>query len=235
MLHKVLCEMIDKEIIEDYKCFMGLDEFPEFECDYYLLDDSTGFIYGARAEYDPISRKHKLLLPANMKLPRFLLFHELTHIYDMDRFSKGDVNYDFCLTGYMEYHASQIELIAMMGTAKIENAFSFSMKNSVNNSEWSVQHYIDNKLETAKSLVKKTEKQKRLDGLDVFFNYLGLKSICSMFATDFKDENSYREFAERMSSILFMEIRKEFCGWISDIDRAVALYSHAYSAVAADN
>ena len=94
------------------------------------------------------------------------------------------------------------------------------------------QQYLDNKLDLAKKLVQEIEKQKRIDGLRAFFNFLGLKSICSMFATDFKDGYSYGEILERMSTFLLMEIRNEYSGWIFDIDRAVVLYSQAYAAVA---
>ena len=216
----------------DFKHFMRIDVFPEYDIEYYQLDNSAGFAYVGHARYDARSKKHTLLLPENLNVPRFLLFHEMTHIYDMHRYSKDDRNYDFFLTGYMEYHAAQVELMVMMGAENIDSKIAFSMKDIINNSEWSVQQYLDDKLDLAKKLVQEIEKQKRIDGLRAFFNFLGLKSICSMFATDFKDGYSYGEILERMSTFLLMEIRNEYSGWIFDIDRAVVLYSQAYAAVA---
>lgn len=55
--------------------------------------------------------------------------------------------------------------------------------------------------------------------------------MCSIFAADFKDNHSYREFVDHMSSLLFIEIRKHFTGWIADIDRAVVLYAQMFNTI----
>ena len=220
--------MID---ISEYKYFMGISSFPQFEVEYYRYSDAQDFVYASCAEYDPRTKNHKLLLPANLKPPTFIVFHELTHILDIEMLSNGDRTHDFCLTGYMEYHASQVELMALMGATTIREKLSFSMEESINYFDYTVCQYLDSKLENAKTLIVDSNHKKRCDGLGVFFNFLGLKSICSMFATDFKDNYSYQRFVDHMPSLLFMETRKHFTGWIDDIDKAVGLYAQMLNAI----
>lgn len=217
--------------ISDYKYFMGINSFPQFEIEYYRLSDSQDFIYGGRAEYDPETKSHKLLLPSNAEVPKCLFFHELTHILDMERLGNGDRAHDFCLTGYMEYHASQVELMTMMGAKTIQDELTFSMEDTINCSKWSVQQYLDNKLETAKILMLDSSHEKRCDGLGALFNFWGLKSVCGMYSIDFKDDYGYREFLNHMSALLFMKMRGCFTGWIDDVDKAIALYSQAYCSI----
>lgn len=221
--------MID---ISGYKYFMGINTFPQFEIEYYRLNDSQDFVYAGRTEYDPETKRHKLLLPSNAEVPKFLLFHELTHIFDMESLGNGNRAHDFCLTGYMEYHASQVELMTMMGAKTIREALSFSMEDAINCSKWSVRQYLDNKLETAKILILDSSLEKRCDGLGALFNFWGLKSVCSMYSIDFKDDYGYREFLNHMSSLLFMEMRDCFTEWIDDVDIAIALYSQALCSIA---
>ena len=64
----------------------------------------------------------------------------------MESLGNGNRAHDFCLTGYMEYHASQVELMTMMGAKTIREALSFSMEDAINFSKWSVRQYLDNKL-----------------------------------------------------------------------------------------
>ena len=41
-----------EKIIHDYKQFMRIDAFPEFEIEYYSLDNTTEYIYAAQAIYN---------------------------------------------------------------------------------------------------------------------------------------------------------------------------------------
>lgn len=108
-----------EKMIDNYKQFMEIDTFPEFEIQYYALDCSKDYSYGAQAIFDVKTKKHTLRLPINIEVPRFLLFHELTHILDAEKYSIGEKNHDFCLHGFTEYHASQVELMVMIGAKTI--------------------------------------------------------------------------------------------------------------------
>ena len=131
--------MID---VNEYKNFIGIDSFPAFDVQYFIPDISCDYFFGAWVNYDAIAKTHTLMLPKNYEISKFLLFHELTHISDMNMLATGDKNYDFCLSGYMEYHASQVELMVMMGAKRISDVIAFSMEELVDNSEWTVQIYL---------------------------------------------------------------------------------------------
>ena len=162
--------MID---IDDYKRFMGIDSFPEFETEYFTQDYSKDYVYGAQAVYDVETQKHTLRFPSELEVPRFLLFHELTHILDAEKYSTGEKNHDFCLQGFMEYHASRVELMVMMGAQTVNETLSFSMNEKINGCGWSVKQYVDNKLETARNLILAEDRQRRKDGLGALYNFFG--------------------------------------------------------------
>ena len=216
--------MID---IEAYKRFIGTTLFPQFTIEYFEPDLNRRYTSVAQSVFDSKTRMHVLRLPSRYETPRFLLYHELTHIYDMEVSQNGDKIHDFCLAGYMEYHASQVELMALMDAKDLDEKISFSMSNCTNYLGWTVQRYLDNKLTSASDLVGEKNQQSRILGLDVFFNFLGLKSICGMYATDFSDTFNYQPFAEVLPSLLLYEIRRDMEGWIEDVEKIVVLYSRA--------
>ena len=213
-----------------YMQFMGISTFPQFEIEYFEPDLNKEYTSFAQAVYDRERKKHTLMLPSR-ETPQFLLYHELTHMYDMERFKTGEMNYDFCLTGFMEYHASQVELMVMMGAGMVDDNISFSMNDSVNSLDLSVHQYLNSKLVAAGNCISDSTHQIRLTGLGVFYNFLGLKSVCNMYSTDFIDDFDCRKIVDRLSSILFFDIRQYMTGWITDVDKTVALYSHAVNAV----
>lgn len=214
--------MID---IETYKHFLGIATFPQYCTSFFNLDLTRDYVSAAEAVYDWTLGKHILRLPSNCDTPLFLLYHELTHIYDMDMHMNGEKNHDFCLTGYMEYHASQVELMLLMGATKINDIISFSMSDIIICFDCSVQQYLEQKLITACNLICDEDCIERGKGVGVFFNLLGLKSICCMFATDYCDNFDCSKFAERLPSFLLFEVRKDMQGWIEDVEKSVMLYS----------
>lgn len=219
--HESIC-MID---VETYKRFMGITSVPQFAIEYFEPELEQKYTSVAQAVYDQRTDIHRLRLPSGYEVPRFLLYHELTHICDMRMFKKGEKTHDFCLAGFMEYHASQIELMVLMGAAHFDDHILFSMSDCSNYLGWTVQQYLENKLTTAVDLICEKDQRFRIMGLDAFFNFLGLKSICSMYALDFVDTFNYRPFADRLPTSLLFEIRKDLVGWIENVEKVVALYS----------
>lgn len=211
--------------IEQYKQFMKIDSFPAFTLGSFTLDISGNSFSVAKAEYSFIPPKHKLLLPANYDIPKFMLFHELTHILDAERYSNGEKSHDYWLTGYMEYHASQVELMEALGAQTIDDAITFSMLDHINGMQWTVQQYVNNKLETAKKMIVDSSPTMRIDGLNVFFNFLGLKSICVLFATDYSENYTYQEILTRMSTLQLSAIKSTMQGFSVDVEKTVMLYA----------
>lgn len=213
------------QVVEQYKSFMKIDSFPSFTTEYYQLKKDGTYSHIAKAEYSIRNNTHILLLPRGINIPRFILFHELTHMLDTERFRNGNYIHDNCLSGYMEYHASQIELMEIVGAESVEASVSFSMKDTVDEMHETVQQYVDNKLELAQSLMESNNQKEKQDGIGALFNFFGLKSICDMYATDYADIFSYQRASMCMSSFLFFNIRTFLTGWIKNVDKAISLYS----------
>ena len=147
--------MIDiKPYRESYKQFMGINTFPMFTTEYFDIEINQEYVSVAKAEYDFQTKQQKLLISGNVEYyPKYLLYHELTHILDADMYSNGDKKHDCCLTGYMEYHASQVELMCLMGAKTIRDKLSFSMDDLSNHLDWTVGHFLDEKYKAASELI----------------------------------------------------------------------------------
>ena len=128
---KSLIECYEKE----YKEFMGIEKFPEYELELYKEQIGKVCSYGfgtlAEAKYNPKTDKHLLRICISYEINKYVIFHEFTHILDAEMYAKKDSNKYLYVTGYTEYHASQVELMALLGVKNVfPNEFTFSI-NSV--------------------------------------------------------------------------------------------------------
>lgn len=108
---------IDKKIRayeEEFKNFMGIKEFPIYEIQTQevtqTIVDSKGYGIAACTLYQPQNKHHTLRVSTNLILSKYLMFHEFTHILDSEMYVKGDKGRYVGLSGFTEYHASQIVL-----------------------------------------------------------------------------------------------------------------------------
>ena len=212
-----------------YKQFMDIKCFPHFDVEHFKLDLNKKYISVAQAVYD--SGKHILRLPSNYETPRPLLYHELTHIYDMETLKSGEKIHDFCLTGYMEYHASQVDLMVRLGANSIKEQLSFSTRDSVNDQGLTVTDYMESKFVTAVDMLNDSILNERLAGLGLLYNFLGLRSICLLYALDYKDNDNFSCIANRLDSYLLSTMKKYMVGWNIDVNKAVALFSNCANAI----
>lgn len=215
--------------VEEYKRFLGIDYFPNFEVKPLQLDLSQQACAFAKTEYDCKAKQHTLYIPTICELPRYVIYHELTHILDAEEYSNGNSEHDYCLNGYLEYHAAQVSMMQMLGATSVCEQISFGMDDLI--SDCSVKEFLEKKYRLAVSLMKDSDKSKKVDGLDVFFGYLGFASICKLFANDYSDRSEYREAFAFFPLTLFYEIRETMVGWKLDVEYAVILYSHAYNSL----
>ena len=121
--------------------------------------------------------------------------------------------------------------MVMIGAETINSTVCFSMKEQINRSNWSVQKYVDNKLETARKLILDSDRQRKTDGLGALYNFLGLRSICNLYSYDFIDQYDYHDFLKTMSSYLFISLKNYMVGWVSDVEKAEGLYSNVLKSV----
>lgn len=118
--------------VDEYKKFMGIDTFPDYvlETRELTLDKSikTGFDSLATARYDFNMRKNILTVASQVVTLKadYVIFHELTHILDEETHCKGDKIKHMANAGFTEYHASQVEMMKLIGVASIDAPCRFS-------------------------------------------------------------------------------------------------------------
>lgn len=213
-------------ILKEYMSFMKIDTFPDYEIQDQEIKENSEYIHVAAAEYDLENKKHILHIPKDRELPKYIYFHEFTHILDASKYNNHDINHDRCLTGYMEYHASQVEFRYILGAKALDDSVVFTMETRIG-TDWTVKTYLDNKLNTAKKLITKDDKNNQIDGINALFNFFGIRSICYAEAKNYTDDYTYEEFLNHMTSYLFFTIKDYMLNIKIDVEKVVALYSNA--------
>ena len=141
---------------------------------------------------------------------------------DAEIYARGDKVKYATSSGFTEYHASQIELLKMLGANSVEEKLSFSAnkKAMTIGDNKTVQQYIDMKRKHAAELFAREDFPKNIEQLKtaigVLFNYWGLRSICHMNCRDYKEETDNRAFIRYISADVFQAMNTIMVGWLSD-------------------
>ena len=209
MANGLLLQYVNKRK-NDYKHFMGVSSLPSFELisKHISLSDANASGWGAWAthRFDFQSQSHSIEVWEDLWKPQlhgdYVIFHELTHLLDTENLVNGDKKKNAMVRGFLEYHASQIETIKILGYESIGENISFSMKQQVETvaSIKSMQNFVDEPANTAKSLLRRSDFPKDLETLlttaALIFNYYGRRSICLMYAQDYREDVDIMEFSE---------------------------------------
>ena len=136
------------------------------------------------------------------------------------------------LSGYTEYHASQVELMVLLGENNIRpNKFTFSLDFEIFHKK-TVKDYLLQKhqlfvdMMNGKAVTMNAEKL--ITTLGVLYNYWGLCSVCKMYGQNYIEQIDntpiIKEFPERMFFVAdtFME------GWFDKkkVEQSFGLYSN---------
>ena len=215
-----------KKLEIDFKAFMGIDSFPIYRFESKTVSlvkaDSEGFDSVAQSKYNPGTQEHTLIVADNLIIEPYILFHEFTHILDAEIYARGDKVKYATSSGFTEYHASQIELLMMLGANSVNEQMSFSANKMVKTigENKTVQQYIDMKRNHATELFARDDFPKNIEQLKtamgVLFNYWGLRSICYMYCKDYKEETDNRVFLRYISPDVFQAMNIIMVGWLSD-------------------
>lgn len=233
---------ISKTELDEYKNqymhFMGIDAFPNFKLQLKSVSlqvaNRQGYDTIATALYQPETGRHELVLAANLILEQYILFHEFTHMLDSEYYSKGDKLRYAWLSGYTEYHASQVELMQMLGANSINDEISFSMDSKICTiaGEKSVADYVNCKYQHAIDLFSRSDFPADIStlktSLGVLFNYYGLRSICEMYSINFKEEANTSAFRKFISDELFDMLNCLMHKWLDNhqIEQSMTLYRY---------
>ena len=138
-----------KQYEEEYKAFMGINEFPEYKLELFKLDindiNESGYGAPAQSKYNFNTGEHILRVCTDLEVMKYIVFHEFTHILDSEMYVNGNANAYAYLTGYTEYHASQVELMLLLGANSINvDDFAFSIEEKIKTitGEKSVKDYL---------------------------------------------------------------------------------------------
>lgn len=227
-----------KEYESNFKKFMGIDTFPQYtlytkEVSLWVAD-AQGYDSAASTHYDIQSNSHSLTVSTNLTLCEYLMFHEFVHMLDSELYVKNDKIRYLGISGFTEYHASQIELLAMLGVQSINDEPSFSMDTIIHtfSGNKSVKQYISEKQQHAIELFSRADFPSSIETLKssfgVLYNYWGLRSICEMYATDYIENIENQSFLNYIPTNVFVLLNRLMRGWLNDsaIDASIPLYAN---------
>lgn len=235
MLQNLSIEKI-KRFENEFKQFMGLKDFPTYQLTTkevsLAVADTRGFDSAASTFYDPKTKAHTLQISTNLILSEYLVFHELTHILDADIYANGESIRYTGLSGYTEYHASQIELMQLLGAKSVDSTISFKMNTIIStfSGDKSISQYIREKQKHAIQLFSRADFPADINTIKsafgVLYNYWGLRSICEMYASDYVEEVQNDVFLKFIPTTHFCLMNTMMHGWLSkqDIEKSIPLY-----------
>lgn len=186
--------------LTSYKKFMLTEKMPTFEI---VIDEAKN---NASHYYNVQTDKHTLIVGSNIlnKSMEYILFHEFTHMYDVITFSAKKPDVYFANRGYTEYHASQIELLKLLGAKDINDNVTFSLTQPIETifGNITVLEYILRLRDTVAEEICEINFPDSVatlsNALGMIFNHLGRISICRLYASDyelFKKELEELDFA----------------------------------------
>lgn len=191
--------------------------------------DAAGFASAAQAYYNTKTDEHILRICKSSEIPRYIVFHEFTHILDTEMYAKQDSWKYMALSGYTEYHAAQVELMIMLGADSIQTQdFSFTVDVEIGNS--TVRNYLNSRHQLVVNMMNRTDFPRDIEALKttvgVLYNYFGVRSICKMYAKDYTEEVDNTIIIQKLSKVLFEEINSFMVGWFNEAQVELSFVSY---------
>lgn len=226
--------------IEEYKRFVGIDDFPAFSIKTKELtlekSKKQGFDSPAAVFYDVPTGAHTLEIWTKLSLPqmhaKYLVFHEFTHIWDAETFSQKDKIKHMSNKGYTEFHAAQIDFMQVLGAKSILEPFSFSVSQKVETfgGTKTAEEFLNMPLNLAVELISREDFPANIETLattmGAIFNYYGRRSICKMYATDYNNEADTSVVAKFLGIDTVKALDGFMLGWFDE--KRVALIDSLY-------
>lgn len=230
MKNKKFSQYMNK-CMEDYKKFMGISFLPKFKlaAKHVSLTNAGASGWGALAthRFDFQTQVHYIEVWEDIWKPQlhgdYVIFHELTHLIDTENIVKGNRERNVKMRGYLEYHASQIETIKILGNKNINDNSPFSMNRKLQtvSSVKFMHDFVNEPANTANSLLARKDFPKDIDTLvttiGLIFNYYGRRSICLMYAEDFQESIGKDKFSELIGAEQFAALDVFLKGWLNEM------------------
>lgn len=229
-----------KQYENDYIDFMGINKFPKYKLELYEIKteetDMAGFGVVAQALYEPQTGQHTLRICTNIEVKKYIVFHEFTHILDSEMYANKNAMRYVYLSGYTEYHASQVELMFLLGAQKIsDNIWGKTMGSVIMTFpyEKTVEEYIVLKHQFVIDMMNKEGFPANVEALKVtlgvLYNYWGLRSICKLYLNDYQEYVDNSAIIRIFPSQLFSVMNFFMDGWFDDskVEMSFGPYSNA--------
>ena len=230
-----------KECEEYYKRFMGISTFPDYEVREKELSEeklnTQGFEALATASYDFENKVHILTVWSKLNeygnLGENIIFHELTHIYDYENYTGDDVKKHLVYHAYTEYHASQVQLMNLLGVENISHVTEFSIQDEIDTffGYMTVKEYVELSSAEAAEIINEGNFPSDISVLSAalgrIFNYYGRRSICEMYAVDyvdFKKDDGIERLLNDEKEQYFNDFMK---GWFEDSKIKILVYMYS--------
>jgi len=215
---------------EKYIDFMDIEKLPQFriiEKKVSLSDaNEKGFGSFASHHYDIPTGTHSLFVWSDMYQPQlhaeYLLFHEFTHILDIEMYAQKDKMKNVKYKGFSEYHAGQIDFLKVLGVEKADASFSFSMKQIFETvaGPKTAEELVIEAHNASTSLINRSNFPADVETLVItfglFFNYWGRRSICKMHAVDYVEKVDNEVIEKCMGKEPFKAMDVFMNGWLAE-------------------
>ena len=222
----------------EFKKFMNIKKFPKYKLVMKEINYETAineqYLVLANAHYEIKDMSHRLTISVNCNIPKDVLFHEFTHMIDSEMYVNGDAVRYCGLSGFTEYHASQIGLLKLLGCTSLNDEVTFSMNKIIYTISGgrSVYQYVEERRQLAIALFNEDDFPKDIeklkDALGILFNYWGLRSICEMYAIDYVEEINNEVFLKHISSVDFCGLNQIMHNWLNEerIEESISCYNN---------
>ena len=234
------CQWTIKQYEKEYIEFMEIEEFPDYNLELFDIKiedtDSKGYGAIAQAMYNPKTGIHTLRVCKNLELKKYVIFHEFTHILDSEMYaSKDSVRYMY-LSGYTEYHASQVELMCLLGAKKISDTIMDKNENSLISTfpnDRTVLDYIHSKHQFVIDMMNRMDFPEDIEALKTtigaLYNYWGLRSICKLYVKGYVEDVDNTAIVQVLPLNLFTVMNSFMDGWFdnSKVEMSFGPYSNA--------
>lgn len=231
-------EKLIKEYEKEYIEFMGIEKLPPYKMESFEINiaesNVAGFASVAQAQYSTKMDEHTLKICRNLQIPKYIVFHEFTHILDTEMYAKKDPQKYMELSGYTEYHAAQVELMTLLGANCIKNHnITFTLDDEVEllTSKSTVRDYLNSRHTLVLDMMYRRDFPRDIVALKttigILYNYFGLRSICKMYAKNYIEKVDNTIIIQKLPPMLFEEINSFMVGWFehAEVEINFAFYS----------
>lgn len=186
------------EYEKEYKAFMGVKAFPP-----YKVEERES---GVEVGYDFETYVHTLGIPSDAD--KETMFKAFTHILDTEQYGKADQERLKYSKAFIDYHTGQVVFVHRLGAKTVNEISNFSMEDVMG--DITVKEYVQEKYRKAVEAFASSELQEALTAL---YYFLGVKSICEMYAGDFdRSEYDMTIFTNKLSRPVFNKIDNHMHG-----------------------